>query len=153
MVSMDEVRAAVDDAKRILGSCGVDVDVTADQLWDWFQTELPIPDIELGDVVLNPLLVVHELVEIDEVLKMGLTITKDVIIRNPEKVDDAHVKAARIEIMVAKAIGAADHLRMRISDIEKWCEDKSLTERRRAEYRELLVQTKECIDHLAHSGK
>jgi hypothetical protein len=152
MVSMDEVRTAVDNAKLILSNCGVDVDVTADQLWDWFDTELPIPDIELGDVILDPLLVVHELVEIDEVLKMGLVITKDIVIRNPKKIDDAHLKATRVELMVAKSVGATEHLKDRILDIEKWCQDKTLTESRRAEYRDLLDQAKKCVSHLTRSG-
>ncbi|MCU0852220.1 MAG: hypothetical protein MUC90_03040 [Thermoplasmata archaeon] len=74
MVSMNEVEAAVDSAKEMLSESGVDLDVTADQLWEYFETDLPVPDISLGEVILNPLLVVHELVEIDEVLKMGLRI-------------------------------------------------------------------------------
>ena len=148
MVSMDVVRAAVDNARQLLRDCGIDVDVTADQLWDWFETDLPVPDIELGDVVVNPLLVVHELVEIDEVLKMGLTITKDVIIRNPEKVDDAHLKAARVELAVAEAISATEHIRELTKAIEKWCVDKALSEMRRAEYRHLLDEARESLARL-----
>ncbi len=40
---------------------------------------------------------VHELVEIDEVRRMGLRITKDVIVRNMVRTNDAHLKAARVE--------------------------------------------------------
>jgi len=147
MVSREEVDAAVEKAKEILSDCGIDLDTTADQLIDWFDTELPIPDIALGDVVLNPLLVVHELVEIDEVLKMGLEITKDVIIRNPEKVDDAHLKAAKVELMVARSLGAVEHLRERVKDMEKRCVDQTLAESRRAEYGRLVAEAK---DHLLY---
>ena len=148
MVTMDEVRAAVDKAKEIMADCGIKVEVTADQLWDWFQTDLPVPDVELGEVVIDPLTVIHELVEIDEILKMGLAITKDVIIKNPEKVDDAHLRAAKVELEVAKAIRAVDHMRERILSIEGWCVDKTLSEDRKAEYRRLLAKTKADIAEL-----
>lgn len=54
MTTMNEVREAVDHAKEILEDCGMDVDATADQLWDWFETDLPVPDIEVGDVSSTP---------------------------------------------------------------------------------------------------
>ena len=145
---MNEVRAAVDNAEKLLADCGIDVDVTADQLWEWFETDLPVPDIELGDVIVNPLLVVHELVEIDEVLKMGLTITKDVIVRNPGKIDDAHLKAARIDLAVAETIRATEHLKEMTKSIERWCLEKTLAETRRAEYRQLLFDAKKTLASL-----
>jgi len=39
-------------------------------------------------LTVNPLYMVHELVEIENVKAMGLELTKDVIIRNMQKVDD-----------------------------------------------------------------
>jgi len=42
---------------------------------------------------------VHELVEIDEVRRMGLRITKDVIVRNMVRTTDAPLKAARVEFV------------------------------------------------------
>jgi hypothetical protein len=145
---MDEVRGAVDKAKDMMAGCGIDVEVTAEQLWDWFETDLPAPDDDLEEIIVNPLIVVHELVEIDQVLKMGLAITKDVIIKNPGPVDDAHLTAARIELQVARAVGAADHVRERIGNIEKWCVDRTLTEGRRAEYRHLLAEAKSILTEL-----
>jgi hypothetical protein len=141
MATRAEIDAAVDKAKELLLDSGIDVDATTDDLIEWLDTELPIPDIALGDVVIDPLLVVHELVEIDELLKMGLTLAKDVIKRNPEKVDGAHLKAAAVEMNIAHSIGAAEHLRTRIKDMETWCVDKALSESRRAEYRGLLKTT------------
>ena len=150
MVTKEEIQAAVDKAKVLMTDCGLDVDSTADDLIDWFDTELPFPDITLGEVVLNPLLVVHELVEIDEMLKMGFTLTKDVIMKNPEEVDDAHLKAAEIEVRVAHSIGAAEHIRDRIKDMENWCVDKALSEDRKAGYRRLLATTKDYLFELEH---
>lgn len=148
MVSMKEVESAVDKAKQMLSDSGIDVDVTADQLWEYFETDLPFPDISLGEVVLNPLLVVHELVEIDEILKMGLAITKDVIVRHPERVDDAHLIAAKIELLVAKDLGAAEHIRERMADIEKWTLDKTLSEARKADYRRLLDEARDALSRV-----
>jgi len=152
MTTMQEVREAVDHAKEILEDYGMNIDVTADQLWDWFETDLPVPDIELGDVIINPLLVIHELVEIDEVLKMGLAITKDVIVRSPDEVDTAHLKAARVELTVAKAIGAIDHIREMCAAIERWCIDTTVPESRRGEYRRLLDEARASLLHLTGMG-
>jgi hypothetical protein len=150
MVTREEIQAAVDKAKELMLDCGLDVDATTEDLIEWFDTELPFPDITLGEVVMDPLLVVHELVEIDEMLKMGFTLAKDVIIKNPEKVDDAHLKAAAIEMKIAHSIGAAEHLRDRIGDIESWCVNKALSESRSADYRRLLKTTKDYLSELEH---
>jgi hypothetical protein len=148
MATRVEIDAAVSKAKELLLDSGIDVDSTTDDLIEWLDTELPIPDIALGDVVIDPLLVVHELVEIDELLKMGLTLAKDVIKKNPEKVDDAHLKAATIEMKIAHSIGAAEHLRARINDMESWCVDKALSESRKMEYRGLLKTAKNYLSEL-----
>jgi len=148
MATREEIHAAVDKARELMLDCGLDVDATEEDLIEWFDTELPIPDIALDDIVIDPLLVVHELVEIDEMLKMGLTLAKDIIKKNPEKVDDAHLKAAAIEMKIAHSIGAAEHLRNRIKDIESWCVDKALSESRRAEYSGLLTTTKDYLSEL-----
>ena len=148
MATMEEIQAAVDKAKELMLDCGLDVDATTEDLIEWFDTELPFPDITLGEVVMDPLLVVHELVEIDEMLKMGFTLAKDIIKKNPEKVDDAHLKAAAVEMKIAHSIGAAEHLRDRIKDMEGWCVDKALSESRRADYRQLLTTTKNYLFEL-----
>jgi len=148
MVSREEIQTAVDNAKEIMLDCGLNVDATVEDLIDWFDTELPVPDITLGAVLLDPLLVVHELVEIDEMLKMGFKLSKDVIMKNPIEVDDAHLKAAEIEMRIAHSIGAAEHIRDRIKDVESWCVDKALPERRKAEYKQLLTTVKDYLSDL-----
>ncbi len=148
MVTREEIQAAVDKARELIMDCGVNVDTTEKDLIQWFDTDLPFPDISLGEVVVNPLLVVHELIEIDEMLKMGFTLTKDVIMRNPEEVDDAHLRAAKIEMKIAHSIGATEHIRDRIKDMEKWCVDKALAESRRADYRQLLATAKVYLSEL-----
>jgi hypothetical protein len=152
--TIEEVRASVDHAKSILEDCGIDVDATAEQLWDWFGADLPVADTEeLGDIIVNPLLVIHELVEIDEMLKMGYAITKDVIVRNPDEVDKAHLAAARVELKVAKAIGATDHIRGLLAAIERWCVDETVPEARRGEYRRLLKEAAETLAELTGIGR
>lgn len=148
MATRDEIEAAVSKAKELMLECGLDVDTTTDELIEWFDTDIPVPDIALDDVVLDPLLVVHELIEIDEVLKMGLKLARDVIRKNPEKVDDAHLKAATLEMKIAHGIGAAEHLADRIGDLESWCANKSLSDRRRAEYGRLLATAKDYLADL-----
>ncbi len=144
--TIEEVREAVDRAKETLEDYGVPVDVTADQLWEWFETELPgVDNEELGEIIGNSLLVIHELVEIDEALKMGLAITKDVIVKNPDKIDTAHLRAAKVELAIAKAIGETEHIRDRCESMEQWCVDKAVSEANRVEYRKLLSEAKSFL--------
>jgi hypothetical protein len=56
--------------------------------------------------------------------------------------------AARIELLVARNLGAAEHIRERIIDIEKWALDKTLSERRKAEYRTLLAEAKDALSRV-----
>ncbi len=91
---------------------------------------------------------IHELVEIDEMLKLGVEMTKEAIAKHPDKVGAAHLRAARAELMVAKAVGATDHIRERCADLETWCMDKTMPESRREEFRALLEEAKADLQHL-----
>jgi hypothetical protein len=140
------------DQGRGQDGCGVDLDVSSYDLWDWFCAYLPLPDLDLGDMIVDLLLAVHELVEINEVLKKGVTTAKDAIINNTEKVEDAHLKVTMIELMVARAIGAKEHIQGLLLDIERWSTKKALSETRRG-YRDLLREAKVYLYQLSHRAK
>ncbi len=83
-------------------------------------------------------MVVHEIVEIDEIKKMGLDIgRKDVIVSNMELVDVAHLKAARIEMKIAYAMKNRAHLAESVQYILRWSKDALVEPGMRKRYAEL----------------
>jgi hypothetical protein len=142
-----EVLKAVENAKRLLRNRGYDCQVTPEELVQWFKADTPYDqDFGLEKVIANPLIVVHELVEIENVKRMGLALTKDVIMRNLNKVDDAHLKAVEIELQLAKSTKDVEHIRDRLEDIKTWIEDPSVTPKNKESYRKLLTSYLNALD-------
>ena len=144
------VRRAVEKARRLLRSYGLDCQTTAEELERWFQAETPYDnDMKLEDILEIPLIVVHELVEIDNVKRMGLALTEDVIVENLQKVDDAHLKAAEVELELTFSLMETAHIRDRLKDIKAWSEDPSVTPVNRENYRKMHAATLNALERLA----
>jgi len=140
---------AVTEAKRLMSEHGYECQATAEDLILWFQTDTPFDeDFGLDKVIAIPLIVVHELVEIDNVKRMGIALTKNAIVDNIEKVDDAHLKAAEVELQIAASLGDARHLRWRLERIRMWSEDPSVTPLNRERYKEMLAKVTEIVEDL-----
>ncbi len=107
---------------------------TAAELEAWLQTDTPYPNPEPDDLLDSPFLVVHEIVEIDAAKRRGLTITKDVIVRNMVAINDAHLEAAEVEFRIAAAEGDRRYVEGRFADLRAWCDDPLLTEDQRRAY-------------------
>jgi hypothetical protein len=148
MISREEIEAAICKAKVLMADAGLDSDVTYDDLVDWFESEVPVPDIDIGDIVLDPLLVVHELVEIREIMKMGLELSRESLSKNKDKVWEAHLKAIATEMLVARRTHAIEHMRSRLGDIEMCCRDSRIPAKLRADYGRLFVVAEEVISDL-----
>ena len=143
MVTKETVFATLREARRVLRNHGCTCHVTADEFVRWLHTDTPYPNPTFGDIVENPLFVIHELVEIETVKRTGLKLTKDVILRNPLPIAAAHLKAAEVEFSIAFETGAYDHLKMRVEHAKAWCEDPALTpalRKRHAAFRDKWVQ-------------
>ena len=143
MVTKAAVFAALRQARRVLRGHGYTCHVTADEFVRWLHTDTPYPNPTFDDIVENPLFVMHELVEIGAVKRMGLKLTKDVILKNPLPIAAAHLKAAEVEFRIAYETRAFEHLRMRVGDAKAWCEDPVLTpalKKRHEVFRDKWVQ-------------
>jgi hypothetical protein len=148
MISKEKIEVAIDKAKELMVDAGLDSDVTYSDLVDWFESEVPVPDIEIEDIVLDPLLLVHELVEIREIIKMGLELSPDSLAKNKDKVWEAHLKAIATEMLVARRTHALEHMRSRLGDIERCCTDSRIPTKLRADYSRLFTVTKEVVSDL-----
>lgn len=150
MATSTEVNQAVQDAKRLLEDNGYDCTTTADDLRRWFEADTPFDeDFGLDDVLRHPLLVVHELVEIANVKRMGLSLTKDVIVTNLEKVDDAHLTATEAELKIAFALRDVGHIKHRLDNIRMWSEDDTVTPENKEKYRRMYSETLKALQSLS----
>lgn len=149
MTNAVDIERAVSEGLKTLRSHGRSCDVSAADLKRWFRADTPYPDIGIKDVIRNPLLVVHEIVEIDEIKKMGLDMgKKDVIISNLELVDRAHLKAAQIEIEIAYATKNRAHLAERIHDIGNWSKGPLVEPEMRTRYARMHKEARSMLIQL-----
>ena len=128
---------AVEKGNALLARNGYTYRGTASELMAWLRTDTPYPNPTPAMLLGTTFLVVHEIVEIAEAKRMGLRITKDVIVRNMEKINDAHLIAAEVEFRVAASEGEARYVETRFADLSSWCEDPLLTGSQRAAYESL----------------
>jgi hypothetical protein len=141
------VGLAVEEARRMLSENGYHCDVEVSDLVKWFEADTVYDqDFGLDKVIGVPLLVVHELVEIDNVKRMGLALTKDVILKNQEAVDTAHIRATEVEMQVALSVGDLDHVRSRLRDLTSWVEDPSVTAEHRKELESLRASVSAALE-------
>ncbi len=142
--------SAIRDGNARLARNGFPHRCSADELRAWLRTDTPYPNPSPADLLDSPLLVVHEIVEIEEVKRRGLRITKDVIVRNPETINDAHLVAARAELAIAAKEGDRGHVASRYVDLRGWCEDPLLTPSQRAAYNAFRDRVKAWLDAAVH---
>lgn len=148
MASRTDIESAVQSAKARLEADGTSCGVSADDLSRWFEADTLYPDISLDEVLANPWLVIHEIVEIDAIKKRGMKLTKDVIIKHPDEVDNAHYEAAVIELRIAAEEKDAKHLRERIPDIRHWSEDPQVQPEMKAKYARLCLDTERALKRI-----
>lgn len=128
---------AVEAGNALLTAHGYAYRGTASDLSEWLQTDTPYPNPSPAELLDTVYLVVHEIVEIAEAKRMGLGIAKDVIVRNMERINDAHLIAADVELRVAASEGDVRYVSERQADLRSWCEDPLLTGPQRTAYASL----------------
>lgn len=150
MVTNSEVDRAVREARQLMRDHGYDCTTTADDLRRWFEADTPFDEnFGLDEVLRFPLLVIHELVEIQNVKRMGLSLTKDVIIANLEMVDNAHLIATEVELKMAIATRDVNHIRDRLENIRMWSEDNTVTPENKEKYRRMHSETVAILQDLS----
>ncbi len=132
--SRERFETAVAAGNALLARHGFPQRGTAEELSAWLRTDTPYPNPDPSDLLDTPFLVVHEIVEIDEAKRRGLRITRDVILRNMEAINDAHLTAAEAELRIAASEGDRGHVTSRLADLRSWCEDPLLTSAQRERY-------------------
>lgn len=145
MVGRVELAITLRRARKVLRQREEPCPVSMETFVRWLHTETPYPNPSFNEIVRSPYFVVHELVEIREVRRMGLRITKDVILQHPVEIDRAHYIASCTEFEIAAEDGAVSHLEARLPDVLAWSEDPTVVPRMKKRYRTLHRTTSRIL--------
>lgn len=132
-----EIEERLEKAKETLKEHGYLCEVSAREVKKYLQADTYYETLSMDDILKDPFLVIHEVVEVNEILKRGLKITKDVITKNYEKVMEAHLTAAEVELEISKKMGNYENIETKIRYIKGWEEDPLLTDELKEKCRNL----------------
>ena len=145
-IPLERYAVALRDARQILRRHSYDHDISAEDLLTYAEADTFYPSaISRDENLKDRLIVVHEVVEIAELKRMGLEITGDVIVRNLEEIYEAHLRATEVEMAIALEIGDLGHVRGRLEALQDWIGDPLIPSRLRAEYDDLYARLQQVL--------
>jgi hypothetical protein len=101
--------------------------IKAQELIAYFEGDAPSGDkITLQNILNSRWLLIHELVEINELKKIGLEIHAKLLITHTEVVFKAHLIATDWELTLAKKANDTIWIKRRMYDIKNWMENQDL---------------------------
>jgi hypothetical protein len=151
MFVLDEIDSKIRIAKRSLKHLGyVAADVSGREFYDYLTGEIFSDDpTTLRDVLGNEFIMIHELVEISELKKMGARINKRVIVDSPKTmIYTAHFKAMETELNYALFRGDTFWAKFRLNQYKTSVldDDPHLPEEMRPRAEEILKKFRKLIE-------
>ncbi len=140
---LDDFARAVEEATELLRRHGHDYVISLDDLRRYAQADTFYSSaITWEEILQDELMVAYEVAEVAELKRLGLEITKDVIVQNVDQVYAAHLRAAEVEIELARAIEDYDHVRDRLEVFRSWTGDPLVPPELEGEYERLYTRAK-----------
>jgi len=148
---LDEIGSKIRVAKRALKRLGyVEKDVSAQEFFDYMTGEIFSDDpTTLRDVLGNEFIMIHELVEISELKKLGARINKRVIVDSPKTmIYAAHFTAMETELNYALLRGDTFWARCRLNQHKTSVvdDDPNLPKEMRPRAEEILKNYRKLIE-------
>jgi hypothetical protein len=124
----DEIAVKMGEVIKILKGFSYNPEeISPKEFYEYMTGETPTGDIiTLEDVLRNEFLMVHEVVEISELKKMGVPINKQTVVRFYPKVYEAHLTALDYELTHAINEGNYEWLKPRFKNFEAQLNDPFL---------------------------
>jgi len=126
---LSQINARIKEATRILKQLGYESQhISSKEFYDYMTGETPTGDvITLNDVLDNEFLMVHEVVEISELKKKGIHISKQTVMEfYPRTTYEVHFTATEYELTYALNKKDQAWLKLRMSHAKDWLRDKDL---------------------------
>lgn len=137
---------AIEKGTNLLRRHGYDYPISADDLRRYAEADTFYPSaITWEEILEDELIVAHEIVEVAELKDMGLKIRKDVLLKNVNEVYEAHLKAAQVEVELAKKMRDYDHIQRRAKAFQSWTEDPLVPPELEDQYEQLYAKVNQVI--------
>jgi len=123
---LEEIEEKINETERILIQQGYEYErLEPWEFFDYMTGETPSGDtIALKDVLDNRYLLVHELVEMNELKKRGIPVGRETAMRFHPEVYEAHMEAFEFELDLAVEEGDYAWVEQRLELVESWLEDE-----------------------------
>ena len=133
---------------KILKRFGHDCNVSEKELMTYLTADTPYPDLSSKAILSDDLWLIHELIEINELKKMGIAITgKDLIMKNLEKVYEAHLKALKLELLIAQKLGRLDHIERSFKNLKNIVHnDPLIPSHLRSAFKDMLEKYRSALE-------
>lgn len=134
--------------KQVLSELGLEAP-TVKELLTYLSAQTYEEDrLRAEDIVRNEYLMLHELVEIAVLKRMGWEITRDVIVRAYPDTYKAHLVAMRAELEFARRRGDRAWLARRLRDLKSYLSDPYLPRELIGEVRRLISDVERWLREL-----
>ncbi|MBO3842585.1 MAG: hypothetical protein FGF48_09275 [Candidatus Brockarchaeota archaeon] len=143
----DALPLKVRKAIKIARSLGYDCeDISPREFYDYMTGKTVSGDrITLEEVLRSEFLMVHEIVEISELKKKGITIDNTTVVnRHSKTIYEAHLTAMEYEIKHAFNKGDLAYVKLRLIHVREWLDDENLP-------KELIQKLKSIIEKLSEN--
>jgi len=101
--------------------------ISSREFYDYLTGETPTGDkITIHDILSNGYLVLHEIVEISELKKKGVSINKHTVMKCLRRVYEAHYTATEHEFNYALSKRDFNWVKLRLNHAEAWLDDPYL---------------------------
>ena len=118
------------------------------EFYDFMTGETPTGDIvTILDVLENDFLMIHEVVEISELKKLGISINKQTVMMTfPNPINEAHCTAIEHELGYALSSKNYDWLKIRMKHAKSWLEDEDLPQHLIPRYKALIEKFSKALE-------
>jgi hypothetical protein len=122
--------------------------ISPKEFYNYLTGETPTGDtITIADILGNEYLIIHEVVEISELKKMGIPINKQTaMITFPDRSYDTHYTATECELDYALNSKNFDWLEIRIKHARSWLEDEDLPQHLQPRYKALIEKFSKALE-------
>lgn len=126
---LENIQEKIDVFHSLLLEYGYPIEeIYAQELIDYFEGEAPSGDTTtLDDILQSKWLLIHEIIELNELKKMGFKISADLLFSESAKVYQAHLTATEWELTLAFEAKDFSWIATRLIHIKSWLEDSSIS--------------------------
>lgn len=125
---LKRIRTRIDEISEILRENGYEPEeISEEEFYQYLTGETPYKEKYLmEDILKSDFLMLHEVVEISELKRMGIPVNKRTVMEFHPKVYEAHLTATDVELSYALRVGDFSWIRTRLEHVRSWKEDELL---------------------------